>query len=89
MIRSNLCDYSHAYMHVKRTITVPNTGTAAAANNRNKIVLFKNCAPFTNCINEINNTQIDDAHGIDVVMPMYNSIEYSDAYLKTSGSSWQ
>ena len=48
------------------------------AYNTNKKVIFKNCAPFTNCISEINNTQIDNAKDIDIVMPMYNLIEYSD-----------
>ena len=80
MIRSNLCDYSDAYIHGKGTRTVPNTGTAAALNNRNKKVTFKDCASFINCISEINNTQIDVAHDIDVVMLMYNLIEYSDTY---------
>ena len=51
--------------------------------------LFKNCAPFTNWINEINNKHVDDAQGIDIVMPIYNLKEYSDNYLKTSGSLWQ
>ena len=46
-------------------------------------VVFKNCAPFTDCINKINNTQIDNATDIDVVMPMYNLIECSDNYSKT------
>ena len=48
--RSNSCDYSDAYVHVKGIITVPNTGTVAAPNNRNEKVLFKNCTPFPNCI---------------------------------------
>ena len=61
----------------------------AAANNTNKKVIFKNCGPFTNCISEINNTQIDNAKDIDIVMPMYNLIEYSDNYAKTTGSLWQ
>ena len=52
-------------------------------------VIFKYCAPFTNCISEINNTQVDNAKDIDIVMPMYNLIEYSDNYVKTSGSLWQ
>ena len=51
--------------------------------------MFKNCAPFTNCISEINNTQIDKAKDIDIVMPMYNLSEYSDNYAKTTGSLWQ
>ena len=57
------------------TITVPNrAATSAAANNANKKVVIKNCAPFTGCISEINNTQLDNAKDIDVVMPMYNLI---------------
>ena len=62
MLRSSLCDYSDAYIHIKRTITVNNTaGQGAAATNTNKKVIFKTCAPFTNCITNINNTEIDNA----------------------------
>ena len=90
MLKSSLCDYSDAYILVKGTISVNNTAAqGAAANNTNKKVIFKNCAPFTNCISEINNTQIDNAKDIDIVMPMYNLIEYSDNYAKTAGSLWQ
>ena len=90
MLKSSLCDYSDAYILVKGTITVNNTAAqGAAANNTNKKVIFKNCAPFTNCISEINNTQIDNAKDIDIVMPMYNLIEYSDNYAKTTRSLWQ
>ena len=94
MLKSSLCDYSDAYILVKRTITVNNTAAAdaaadAAANNTNKKVVFKNFAPFTNCISEINNMQIDNAKDIDIEMPMYNLIEYSDNYAKTTGSLWQ
>ena len=67
-----MCDYSDAYIAFKRTITVPNTGTATAWNNRNKEVLFKNCVPFTHCISEVNNMQIDNAKDNDVVISMYN-----------------
>ena len=82
--RSNLCDCSDAYILVKGTITVSNAAAAGAAvNNTNKKVIFKNYAPFTDCITEINDTQMDDGQKIDVVMPMYNLIEYSDAYSKT------
>ena len=89
MLRSSLCDYSNAYTLVKETITVANTAAAAlATNNLNKKVIFKNCAPFTNCISRINNTQVNDAHDIDVVMPMYNLIEYSDNYSNSSGILW-
>ena len=85
MLKSSLCDYSDAYILVKGTIAAQ----GAAANNTNKKVIFKNCAPFTNCISEINNTQIDNAEDIDTVLPMYNLIEYSDNYAKTAGSLWQ
>ena len=89
MLRSILCDYSDAYILVKGNISVSNTAVAAAAINTNKKVIFKNRAPFTNCISKINKTQIDNAEYIDIVMPMYNLIEYSDNYSKTSGSLWQ
>ena len=89
MLRSSLCDHSDAYILVKETIVVPNTGTAVAPNNTYKKVIFKNCAPFTDCKSEINNKEIHHAKYIDVVMPMYNLIEYRDNYLKTSGSLWQ
>ena len=90
MLKSSLCDYSDAYILVKGTISVNNTAAdGAAANNANKKVIFKNCASFTNCINEINNTQIDNAKDLDIVMPMYNLIEYRDNYAKTTGSLWQ
>ena len=62
---------------------------ARQADERDEGVAFKNCASFPNCISEINNTQIDNAMDIDIVMPMYNLIEYSDNYSKTSGSLWQ
>ena len=90
MLKSSLCVYSDAYILVKGTISANNTAAAgAAANNTDKKVIFKNCAPFTNCISEINNTQIDNAKDIDIVMPIYNLIEYSDNYAKTTGSLWQ
>ena len=90
MLKSSLCDYSDAYILFNGTITVPNTADADAdANNANKKVIFKTCAPFINCISEIDNTQIDNAKDLDIVMPMYNLIEYSDNYSKTCGSVWQ
>ena len=90
MLKSSLCDYSDAYILVKGTINVNNTAAqGAAANNINKKVIFKNCVPFTNCISEINNTQVDNAKDIDIAMSMYNLIEYSDNYAKTTGSLWQ
>ena len=92
MLKSSLCDYSHAYILVKGTITINGRGADAAArqaDERDKDVSFKNCASFINCISEINNTQIDNAKDIDIVMPIYNLVEYSDNYAKTSGSLWQ
>ena len=92
MLKSSLCDYSDAYFLVKGRITITGAGADAAArreDEREKSVAFKNCAPFTNCISEINNTQVDNAKDIDIVMSMYNLIEYSDNYAKTSGSLWQ
>ena len=92
MLKSSLCDYSDAYILVKGTITINGRGADAAArqaDERDKGVSFKNWVPFINCISEINNTQVDNAKDIDIVMPMYNLIEYSDNYAKTSGSLWQ
>ena len=83
MLKSNLCDYDNAYILFKGTITVNNTAaTDTDANNTNKKVIFKNCATFTNCISEINNTQIGNAKDIDIVMNAYNLLEYSDNYSK-------
>ena len=92
MLRSSLCDYSDAYILDKGKITITRAGADAAAkqaDERDKVVAFKNCALFNNCISEINNTQLDNAKDIDIVMPMYSLIEYSDNYAKTSGSLWQ
>ena len=89
MLRSNLCDYADSYILVKGTITVTGEAADAAAvraDERDKGVTFKNCAPFTKCISRINNTDIDNAHDIDIAMPMYNLIEYGDNYSNTSGS---
>ena len=80
MLRSSLCEYSDANILVKENISVNNTGRAAVSTNRNIKVIFEKCAPFTNYISKINNTQIDNAEYIDIVMPMYNLIEYSDNY---------
>ena len=85
MLQSSLCDYSDTYILVKGKITITGAGDNAAArqaDERDKVVAFKNCAPFTNCISEINNTQIDNAKDVDIIMPMYNLIEYSDNYAK-------
>ena len=90
MLTSSLCDCSDAYILVKRGISVNDTAAeGAAANNTKKKVIFKNCAPFTKCISRINNTDIDNAQDIYIIMLMYDLIEYSDNYSKTSGSLWQ
>ena len=92
MLRSNLCDYTDAYTLAKGTITISGVGnddSAKRLDERNKGVIFKNCAPFTKCISRINGTDIDNIQDIDIAMPMYNLIEYSDSYSKTSGSLWQ
>ena len=84
MLRSDLCDFSDAYIVVKGDITVTNPNNA----KRNKAVAFKNNAPFINCISKINGIKIDNAEDLDVVMPMYNLLEYSKNYRKTTGSLW-
>ena len=78
VLKSN-CDYNGAYILVKGDITV--TGAAVTQ------ITFKNCAPFTKCITKIDET-IDDAEDLDLVMPMYNLIEYSSNYSETTGSLW-
>ena len=68
-LRSNLCDYADAYILVKGAITITGAGANDAAkqlDERNKDVIFKNCAPFTKCIRRINGTDIDNAQDIDI-----------------------
>ena len=92
MLKSNLCDYADAYILVKGTTTINGAGddvAARRADERNKGVTFKDCAPFTKCISKINDTEIENAQVIDIVMPTYNLIEYRDNYSKTSGSLWE
>ena len=85
MLRTNLCDFSDAYIVVKRDITVTEPNNA----RRNKSVVFKNNAPFINCTSKINGVQIDNAVDLDIVMSMYSSLEYSKNYRKTAGSLWK
>ena len=89
-VRSNLCDYSDAYILVKGTITGTAPGVNNNANNirdkRNKPVILKNNAPFVSCITRINGELIEDADDLDIVMSMYNLLEYSKNYRKTIGS---
>ena len=87
MLKSGLCNYSGACIHVKGNIKILNTVAAIASpNNRNKNVIFKNCAPFTDFISKINKTQVNNAIDLGIIMPMYNLIEYSDTFSKTRGS---
>ena len=87
MLKSDLSDYADAYILVNGTITVT---AAAGANNirekRNKPLTLKNNAPFVSCITKISNELIEDAEDLDIVMPMYNLLEYSKNYRKTIGS---
>ena len=92
MFTSNLCYYADAYIFVKGTITITGAGDDDAAKRleeQNKGVIFKDCSPFTKYISRINNTDIDNAQDIDIVIPMFNLIEHSDNYSNTSGSLWQ
>ena len=72
MLRSDLCDYSDAFIIVKGDVTLEGGN---AANKRNKYLAFKNNAPFINCISKIHGVKIDNAEDLDVVMPMYNLLE--------------
>ena len=76
MLRSDLCDFGDVYIDAKNDA------------KRNKTVAFKNNASFINCISKINVMQIDNAENLDVVMPVYNLLEYSKYYKKTTGSLW-
>ena len=90
MLRSSLRDYADSYILVKGNAIVNNTAAeGVAAHNAAKKVILKNCAPFTKCISKINKAEINNAEYIDIVMPLYNLIEYIDNYSKTSGSLWQ
>ena len=77
-VKSNLSDYSDVYILVAGNINV-------RGGDANTKVAFKNCAPFRKCRTEINETFVDDAQHINIAMPMYNLIEYSDNYSDTSG----
>ena len=81
MLRSGLCNFSNAYIVFKGTITGTNNRS-----RKNRPLAFKNNAPFISCISKINNMLIDNAQDLDIAMPMYNLIEYSKNYRKTTGS---
>ena len=82
VLKPNLCDYAEAYILVDGTIR-------AAAANANTRLALKNCAPFTKCNLEINDEHVDTAENLDIVMPMYNLIEYSDNYQDSSTTLYQ
>ena len=81
MLRSDLCDFSDAYIVVEGDITLEGDNDA---NKKNKNLAFKNNAPFINCILKINGVNINNAEDLDVVMPMYNLLEYSKNYRKNN-----
>ena len=82
VIKSNLCDYSDAYI----LVTGDTKGTGGNANTK---VAFKNCASFTKCVTHMNDEHVENADNLDIVIPMQNLIEYSDNYSDTSGILWQ
>ena len=84
MLRSDLCDYSDAYIAPKAKITVTNPNNDAY----DKKLALKNNPPFTSCISKINDTLIDNEEDLDIVMPMYNLLEYKKNYRKATGSFW-
>ena len=84
MLRSDLCDCSNGYIVVKGKITVTNPNNNAYG----KKLALKNNSPFLRCISKMNNTLIDNAEDLDIVMPMYKLLEYSKNYRKTSGTLW-
>ena len=85
MLRSDLRDYSEAYIAVKRTVTVTGTNND---NTENKKLTFKNNDPFRSCISKANNTFIDNSEDLYIVMPKYNLLEYTDNYSMTSEGLW-
>ena len=87
MPRSDLCDYADAYILINGTITVTaNEGANNIRDKKSRPLILKNNAPFVSCITKINNELIEDAEDLDIVMPMYNLLEYSKNYKKTIGS---
>ena len=84
--RSNLCDCFDAYIVVKGDIALTKTNGRGIIDIRNKFLAFKNNAPFTNCVSNINNILINNAEDLDIVKPMYNLLEYSKNDRKATGS---
>ena len=84
MLRSDLCDFSDAYILVKGDITHTKTSGRGIINISNRFLAFKNNTSFTNCTSKSKNVLIDNAEDLDIVMPMYNLLEYSKNYRKTT-----
>ena len=82
VIKPNLCDYSDAYSLVTGNIT-------ATGGNTNTKLAFKNCAPFRRCVTDINDEHVETTENLDIILPMYNLLEYSDNYGDSSGSLWR
>ena len=82
VIKSNPCDYSDAYILARGDI-------AAVEDDQNTPITFKNCAPFRRCVTHIDDEHVETAKNLDIIMPMYNLLEYSDNYADSSGSLWQ
>ena len=88
MLRSDLCDYFDAFIVVKGDIVLTKVIRSRFSATRNRFLAFKNNTPFTNCISKINNVLTDNTEDLDIVMPMYNLLECSKNYRKTTGSFW-
>ena len=86
VLRSDLCDFRDAYIVVKVIVTV--SVDERDRDEMNRQVIFKNNAPFISCISKINDVLVENAEDLDIVMPMYNLLEYSKNYSKTSASLW-
>ena len=88
MLRSDLCDFSEAYIVVKGDMTLTKTNERGIIHITNIFLAFKNNARFINWISKINNVLIDNAEDLDIVIPMYNLLAYSKNYRKATGSLW-
>ena len=88
VLRSDLCDFSDVHIVIKGDITLTKAANRIFFDLRNRSLAFKNNVPFTNCLSKINNVLIDNAEDLYIVMPMYNLLEHSKNYSKTTGSLW-
>ena len=85
MLRSDLCNFNEAFIVIKGAITVEGANVYNQADGK---VIFNNNAPFMSCMSKINNTLVDNAEDLDIVILLYNVLEYSQNYSMTSGSLW-